>query len=121
MWHRGQDMTAFDEVAIALIANEPASEGSCKAVDRGYAVLEQMLEHPTFIQEKTGKKQDGVVTKTNWPYYGGATGHNTGYSPDVGPSEGKFAWRFPALAGNDKPMFLLVFKSSPCCLRFQIK
>jgi outer membrane protein assembly factor BamB len=35
------------------------------------------------------------ATRTDWPFFYGIDGRQTGYSPDAGPSEGKLAWRFP--------------------------
>ena len=95
MWRRGQDMRPFDEVANQLLNTPIESEANWKAVDEGYKVLEEMLDHPAFISEKQGEKRDYTGQPTDWPYYGGADGRNTGYSPDPGPSEGKMAWRFP--------------------------
>ena len=48
MWRRGQDMTAFDEVANHLLNTAPASEANWAGIDRGYAVLEEMWANPVL-------------------------------------------------------------------------
>lgn len=95
MWRSGQDMSRFDEVAVTLLQTAPDSGANFAAVDRGYAVLEEMLNNPVYIEEKRGKEATGRTQATDWPFYGGATLTNSGYSPDPGPSEGRIAWRFP--------------------------
>ena len=95
MWRRGQDMTAFDEVANHLLNTNPDSEANWAGIDWGYAVLEEMWGNPDMIPEVQGEPREYNGEPTDWPYYGGPTKHNTGYSPDPGPSEGKLAWRFP--------------------------
>ncbi|MEX0320985.1 MAG: PQQ-binding-like beta-propeller repeat protein [Puniceicoccaceae bacterium] len=95
MWRSGQDISPFDDVANELLNTAADSEANWAAIDLGYAVMEEMLEHPVYIKEKAGQVSSNSSSTTDWPYYGGGTGHNTGYSPDPGPSEGKIAWRFP--------------------------
>ena len=95
MWRSGQDMSPFDDVANLLLNTAPDSEANWATVDRGYAVLEQMLANPRYISEVPGRAEDRQTSINDWPYYGGAAGFNTGYSSDVGPLEGEFAWRFP--------------------------
>lgn len=95
MWHRGQDMRAFDEVADALLNTATDSKANWVQIDRGYTVLNEMWENPQMVGEVRGEKRDYDGATTNWPYYMGPTQHNNGYTPDPGPSEGKLAWRFP--------------------------
>ena len=95
LWHRGQDMRAFDDIAEALLNTDNGSKANWVQIDRGYTVLNEMWENPQMIGEVRGEKQEYDGTTTNWPYYMGPTQHNSGYTPDPGPSEGKLAWRFP--------------------------
>ena len=95
MWRRGQDMSPFDAVANDILNSAPDSTANFVAIDRGYQVLEGMWASPTFIPQKQGESKNYFGTPSDWPYYGGPTKRNNGYSPDPGPSEGKLAWRFP--------------------------
>ena len=55
MWRGGQDMSPFDEVANQLLNTPADSEANWAAIDRGYAVMEEMLEKPRYVEEKAGQ------------------------------------------------------------------
>ncbi|MFC1762169.1 hypothetical protein ACFL6U_08815, partial [Planctomycetota bacterium] len=102
-WRQGYDMSAFDETSWILITRREKTPRMMKTIDQGFTILENLFANPVYIAEVEGATdkldQDGQneKTRTNWPFYHGIDGAQTGYSPDVGPSKGKLAWRFPKL------------------------
>ena len=104
-WRQGYDMSAFDKTSWILLTRGENTPQMIQAIDRGFAILEDLLANPVYIAEVTSAAdvvdQDAQskngMKRTNWPFYHGIDGAQTGYSPDVGPSKGKLAWRFPKL------------------------
>lgn len=100
LWRQGYDMSSFDSTAKILLRRSEYSDAKLNAITHGYTVLENLKANPVFIPEVTGESQldkgsSTSMKSTNWPFYHGIDIAQTGYSPDVGPSEGKLAWRFP--------------------------
>jgi len=100
-WRQGYDMSSFDETSWILITRWEKTPRMMQAIDQGFSILEDLFANPVYIAEVEGTTdkldQDGQneMKRTNWPFYHGIDGAQTGYSPDVGPSKGKLAWRFP--------------------------
>ena len=92
LWHQGVDMSSLDSVRLEFKKGND-TEGGRQAVDRGYALMEVIQADPKKIEEIRGQPGSGTST-TDWPFFHGVDGHQTGYSPDAGPSEGRVAWKF---------------------------
>lgn len=102
-WRQGYNMSAFEENSWILITRWENSPEMIQAIDQGFSILENLLVNPVYIPEvvvsinkvvpDTKSRNEG--SRTNWPFYHGIDGAQTGYSPDAGPSMGKLAWRFP--------------------------
>jgi outer membrane protein assembly factor BamB len=95
LWRQGYDLSSFDEVAQKLLYTEHDSAGSWRAMEEGFSILESVTETLVRIKEVSGTLSTAVSSTTDWPFYMGPSKTNRGTSPDVGPSEGKLAWRFP--------------------------
>lgn len=96
MWRQGYNMSAFDETASILVSIRDYTPEVTRTIDRGFAILEKLHANPVFIKEVKGEAPENHTTPaTDWPFYHGIDGAQTGYSPDPGPSEGKISWRFP--------------------------
>lgn len=102
-WRQGYDMSAFDKTSWILLSKGENTPRMIKAIDQGFSILEDLFANPVYIAEvagaadevdRDGQSENGMK-RTNWPFYHGVDGAQTGYSPDVGPSQGKLAWRFP--------------------------
>ncbi|MFC1760650.1 PQQ-binding-like beta-propeller repeat protein [Planctomycetota bacterium] len=94
LWRLGIDMQSFDEVANDLVINDDNTTRGQLAITRAYAILETIAAQPKFIKEIQGSSVS-PQSQTDWSYYMGNDGRQTGYSPDAGPSAGRVAWRFP--------------------------
>lgn len=94
LWRQGYDLSSFYEVADKLLNHDHASPQSWRAIEEGFAILEAFVANPVRVEEVVGKPSAGKSSVTDWPFYMGSTKANQGFSPDAGPSEGKFAWRF---------------------------
>ena len=94
LWHQGYDMNInnYDSTWNSLLKKNGTDAAAQDAVDAAYAALEDIAANGSLIPEVPGTP-GGSTTKTDWPVYHGTDGSQTGYSPDVGPSEGKIAWR----------------------------
>ena len=100
LWRQGYNLSSFDSTAKILLASRDYSGETLDAITHGYELLEALYDNPVYIKEIKGKSLAGdgsspVNARTDWPFYHGIDGAQTGYSPDAGPSEGKLAWRFP--------------------------
>jgi len=96
LWHQGYDMNVkgYDATWDRLLNRKGAGPAALKAVDEAYAAMEDIMANGTIIAEVAGTSEESKpITKTNWPVYHGTDGSQAGYSPDVGPSKGKIAWR----------------------------
>ena len=92
LWHQGVDMSSLDSVRLDFKKKNNTEDGRL-AIDRGYALMEVIQADPKMIEEVRG--QPGrEPSRTDWPFFHGVDGHQTGYSPDAGPSEGRVAWKF---------------------------
>lgn len=94
LWRQGYDMRSFDHTAESLVYNKNDSTLAHKAITQGFAQLEALSANPVLIKEVRGTPKP-TTSETNWPFYMGTDGHQTGYSPDMGPNAGRLAWRFP--------------------------
>ena len=94
-WRQGYDLRSFDEVADKILDRRLEPPEKWRAIEEGYQVLEAVLEKPVLIEFVKGEPSRASTTTTDWPVFMGPTRMNQGSSPDVGPSEGSFAWRFP--------------------------
>ncbi|MEX0320979.1 MAG: PQQ-binding-like beta-propeller repeat protein [Puniceicoccaceae bacterium] len=99
LWRQGFNMDSFDSTARTLVLEPDYSDAKIDAISHGYNLLENLAASPVLIPEITkqhqGSNDPPNPTTTDWPFYHGVDIAQTGYSPDVGPSEGKLAWRFP--------------------------
>ena len=99
LWRQGYSMDAFDSTAEILVVEPDYSEAKFKAINQGYSILENLAANPVLIPEITKERPESMdssnLIRTDWPFYHGIDKAQTGYSPDVGPSEGKLSWRFP--------------------------
>lgn len=94
LWHQGYDMNSkgYDATWEKFLSRKDAA--ALKAVDAAYAAMENLMASGTIIPEVAGPPDaSGPATRTDWPGYHGTDGRQTGYSPDVGPSKGRIAWR----------------------------
>ena len=102
LWRQGYDISAFDKTSWILINKAENTPEMMQAIDQGFSILENLFANPVYIPEVVAAsdevEQDGQsereTKRTNWPYYHGVDGAQTGYSPDIGPSKGNLAWRF---------------------------
>ncbi len=96
-WRQGYDMSAFKAIDWVLINRIEKTPEMIQAIGEGYAILEDLQSYPIYVKEVQGVevKDKTGTSKTNWPFYHGIDGAQTGYSPDIGPSLGKVVWRFP--------------------------
>ncbi|MFC2081279.1 PQQ-binding-like beta-propeller repeat protein [Bacteroidota bacterium] len=105
LWRQGYDMSAFEENSWILLTRWGNTPEMIQAIDQGFSILEDLFSNPVYIAEVAGTanvvdpdgQSENGIKRTNWPFYHGVDGAQTGYSPDVGPSEGKLAWHFPKL------------------------
>lgn len=100
LWHQGIDLDPFDSLANQLVDRKDDTQPSTwQAIDEGFALLEEIFANPTYIPEQTAAFSSGPTTTTDWPVYHGTDGSQRGYSPDVGPQEGRLAWKYPKSYG----------------------
>jgi len=94
LWRQGMDMQSFDAAANKLVISDDNTTQGQQAITQAYQALETIAADPKFIKE-IQKTSSPSQSRTDWPYYMGTDGRQTGYSPDAGPSAGRVAWRFP--------------------------
>ena len=121
LWRQGYDMSSFDSTACRLVLSREYDKETLNEINHGYGLLETLFADPIYIERIQGTLPagDGSSTenkRTDWPFYHGIDGAQTGYSPDVGPSVGKLAWRYPkSHSFNESPVIRngKIYLSSP--------
>lgn len=94
LWHQGYDMNMNGYAATWDKVLSTSGDPGFQALDKAFAALEDINTNGRIIDEITGEPATSQTgAKTNWSRYHGTDGSQTGYSPDVGPSQGKVAWR----------------------------
>ena len=109
----GADLKEFLEVDAVLSSPERdivdfkddagGNQTSCDAVDRGFAILESILERagfelPAEIPQCVTADTSGNTGGAGWPTYHGDI-HHTGHTNEQGPTAGSFQWKFPISLG----------------------
>lgn len=100
LWRQGYDMSSFDSTASLLVLSNGYDNETITTINHGYGLLENLFAAPVYIKRITGSSKPAnsssdESTHTDWPFYHGIDGAQTGYSPDNGPLKGQLAWRFP--------------------------
>lgn len=94
LWHQGYDMCVDGYAATWENVLSSSGEVAFRALDEAYAALEGIAANGKVIEEVAGALvASDAVAGTDWPRYHGTDGNQTGFSPDVGPSQGRIAWR----------------------------
>lgn len=99
--NQGFDLKEFGNVGNKLLIFSDETEEGRKAILEGFNCLEKLQKEGKKVHELQAEilhKKTKILT-TDWPQYHGTNTLQAGFSPDIGPREGKVAWKFPKSYG----------------------